>query len=122
MHGADGDFGTKQVGRSHLHAGRTKRQGGRDAVRVRDAAGGDDRRLHGFHDLWHEGERANLGVQILRQEHAPMAARLEPLRDDRIDPVRFEPACLVNGGRRGEDLRNPRLRTRASNSAEGKPK
>ena len=36
-----------------------------------------------------------------------MAARLVPLRDDRIDPACFGPPRLVHGGRRGEDFRAP---------------
>ena len=76
MHGAGSGFGAQQIGRSDLHAGRTQRQGGRDPFRVGDAAGGEDRNLHGFYDLGHQGEGADLGGQVFRQKHPPMAARL----------------------------------------------
>jgi len=50
-----------------------------------------------------------------------MAACLEPLRDDRVDPMRLEPARLVDSRCRRQDLRTPTA-TFDSNSAEGKPK
>ncbi len=36
-----------------------------------------------------------------------MPAGLESLRDDRVGAMRFEPACLFNGGGGGQHLRTP---------------
>ena len=54
------------------------------------------------------GSSANvpmLSAEVIRQEMAAMTAGLQPLRDDRIGAVRFEPLRLLDRGRGGEDLR-----------------
>ena len=57
---------------------------------------------------------ADLRGQVVGQEHAAVTARLEALRDDRVDAVRFEPARLVDRRRGREHVRAPIALTRAS--------
>ena len=121
VHGAGRGFRAEQVGCSNLDAGGAKGHRRRDAFRVRDAAGGDHRERDRLHDLRDQRERSDLGAQVVRQEHAAVPAGLEPLGDDRIDAVRFEPPRFVDGGRRRE-IFEPPARTRASSSADGRPK
>ena len=54
-------------------------------------------------DLRHQRERAHLPRQIVRQEDAAMAARLDALRDDRVDAARLQPARLLDRRRRRHD-------------------
>ena len=72
---------------------------------VGDAAGGDHRHGDGVDDLRHERERADLRLDAVGEEHAAVAAGLEALGDDRVAAALLEPDRLVDGGRRGDDLR-----------------
>jgi len=49
-------------------------------------------------NIWHQCKRADLGGEIIRQEHTAMSTRFEALRDDGIDCVCFKPDCFFNGG------------------------
>ncbi len=75
MQPGGGGLGAQHVSGPNLHASCAQRHGDSDAFRVRDAAGGDDRYFHRLHDLRDQRERADLGVEILRQEDAAMATR-----------------------------------------------
>ena len=106
MHGAGRGFRAEQIGRSNLDAGGAQGHRRRDALRVRDAAGGDDRERDRLHNLRQQRKRSDLSAQVVRQEHAAVSARFETLRDDRVDTVPFEPPRLVDGGCRRENLRS----------------
>ena len=88
---------TPQISGADLHAGSPKCEGSRDAARVGDGAGGDDRHFHRIDDLRNEREGAGLGGDVIAQEDAAVAARLIALRDDGVDATRLEPACLGSG-------------------------
>ena len=90
-------FRAPEIGRADLHAGGAERERCRDAARVGDGAGGDDRHLHGIDDLRHQRESAGLRGDVVGQEHAAMAAGLVALRDDRVDAALFEPARFGDG-------------------------
>ena len=59
----------------------------------------------GVDDLRHQRERADLRLDAVVEEHAAVAAGLGALGDDRVAAVPVEPDRLVDGGRRGDDLR-----------------
>ena len=111
--------GAPQIGRADLHAGRAQRQGGGDAARVADAAGGDHRHPHRVDDLRDQREGADLRRDVVGQEHAAMPAGLGALRDDRVGAVRFEPARLRHRRGRAETSQPAALR-RASRRRAGR--
>ena len=90
---AAGKFGfrAKQIGSSDLHGGSAEREGRHDATRVGNAASSDDRYLHRIDDLRHERHRADLGCDIVGQEHAAVAACLVALRDDGVAAFGLQP-------------------------------
>ena len=79
-------------GRADLHRVGAERECGLDAPSVRDAAGGDNRHLHGIAHLRQQREKSRLPIRVARQEHGAMAARFLALCDHRISAMRFEPA------------------------------
>jgi hypothetical protein len=96
VHGAGRRFRTQQIRGTDLHAGCAKRERGRHALRIGNAAGRNDWHLHCPHDLRQQRERADLRREVVGEENAPMPAGFETLRDDRIDAARFEPACFFD--------------------------
>ena len=104
---AGAGLGAQQIGGADLHAGGAQSQGGGHPLRVGYAAGGDHRDLHRLDDLRQQGKGADLGAQILREEHAAMAPRFQTLGDDGIDATLLKPERLFNGGGRRQDLGAP---------------
>ena len=82
---------TAQKGGAHLHGGGAQLQSGAHARGVGDAAGGDHRHLQGRHQLWHQGEGAELLGQIVAQEVAAVAAGLQPLSDHGVRAMLLKP-------------------------------
>jgi hypothetical protein len=103
MHTRRCRFRTQQVGGPDLNRRGAERERGRHAGGVGDPAGGNHRNAHGMDDLRNERKRADLTRQILRQKHPAVSARLETLRNDRVDAPRFKPPRFVDGRGRGED-------------------
>ena len=114
-------FGTRQVGSTHLHARGAERQSRGDTFRVGDAAGRNHRHTHRLHHLPDQCHGAELRQQVVGQKHAPMPARLEPLRNHRIGAVRLEVSRFFDGRCRRETF-DPQLFTRVSSSCDGNPK
>jgi hypothetical protein len=104
---AGGGLGRQQVGGAHLHARRAQRHGRGHAVGIGNAAGRDHRYLQRAHQLRQQREGAELLREVVRQEVAAMPARLEPLRDDGVGAVRFEPQRFFHRGGRGQHLGAP---------------
>ncbi len=78
-----------------MHRRGAEGEGGDDAARIGDAAGGDDRDLHCIDDLRQQGEETGLVREVIGEEDAAMAAGLVALRDDRVGAVILEPAGLI---------------------------
>jgi hypothetical protein len=58
--GATIRFGTKKIGRSHLHPRSAEREGGGDAAPVGDTTCRNNRQVHSVDQLGNEGHGANL--------------------------------------------------------------
>ena len=82
---------------------RAQGQRGRDAARVGDATGRDDRDRHRVDHLRHQRHGAELGVEPVGQEHPAVPAGLDALRDDHVAAVVGQPAGLGHGRRRRHD-------------------
>lgn len=90
-----GEEGGAQLGR--VGAGR---EDGGDLATAHDAAGGDDRDVHGLADLREERQQSEAGAVVLGRVAvgALVAAGLHALRDDRVRPGRLDRAGLLRGG------------------------
>lgn len=88
--------------RSHLDCARPHSKGGSDALSIHDTSCSDDRQLHCRHYLWQKGKGALLQAEILTQEVAAMATRLQPLGDDGIGSVVSKPLCFCHRGGAGK--------------------
>ena len=73
-------------------------------------------------DLRHQRERADLRRQVVGQEHAAMAARLDALRDDRVDAAAPRASALRRPSSPTTAPSRPTRVTRASSSGAGRPK
>ena len=77
---------------------RTKRSKHRgNAAGIGDAARGDHRHGDGVDDLRNQREGADLGGDIIGEEHAAVAAGLSALGDDRVAAVCFQPPSFIDG-------------------------
>jgi hypothetical protein len=103
--------------RADLHRGGAERQGGDDATRIGDAAGGDDRHLDCVDDL-RDQAKVPAGGDVVGQEHAAMVPA-SCLRDDGIAAALGQPLRLRRRGRTrslatgGADARQQRRRGQA---------
>ena len=61
-----------------LHTGRTQRHGRRDALGIGDFAGSNNGHPDRLNHLRRQGERADLGAEVLGQKQSPMPAASRP--------------------------------------------
>ena len=109
-----------QIGRADLHRAGAQREGRRDAAPVGDGAGGDHWHAHRVHHLRQQGIQARLGMDVIGQEHAAMAAGLGSLGDDGVHAARVQPARFRDRGGRGQDHGAAALRAPAGPRAAGR--
>ena len=112
MYRAGGRFGTEEIGRPDLHPRGTESHRGGDTIRVGDTACGNNRHLHGTHDLRQQCHRSRLRDEIIGQENTAVPSGFKTLRDDGVNPMRFEPARLFYSGGRGNYFCAPRPHAR----------
>ena len=94
MRVADRGFGAMKIGGAELHRACAEHEGRGNAAPVGDPAGGDHRHRHRIGDLRQQREQAHRFGRIGAEEAAGMAARLEALRDDRIDAALLRASAL----------------------------
>ncbi len=88
--------------RSHLYGARPQSKGGSDALSIDYASCSDDRDRYCRHYLWQKGKGALLQAEILTQEVAAMATRLQSLGDDGIGSVVSKPLRFCHRGGAGK--------------------
>src|SRR5687767_9988484 len=104
QYGAGARFRAEKIGRADLYAGSAQRHCRGYSIGVGDAARSDDGDIHGSYDLRHKRQRPGLRGKVEFEEAAAVSAGFQALGNDRIDALRFQPACLFDGGGRGDDL------------------
>ncbi|MNH07984.1 hypothetical protein D3C79_673880 [compost metagenome] len=81
----------EQVGRADLHGAGTQGQCCNQAAVVSDAASGDHRQVNRIGNLWHQGEGADLAVDVFAEEHAAMATGFKAHGNDRVATLGLQP-------------------------------
>ena len=104
VHGVGAGLGGGEERRAELGRARARGERGGDLAAAHDAAGRDDRDLHGLADLRDQREQPDAGTVGLRivAVGALVAARLHALHDHRVGARPLRGLRLVGGGRRDQ--------------------
>lgn len=91
MHSTCPCLRAKQVCRTYLNTGSPQVERSANPVGIRNPARSNHRNANSTNNLRQQGKGANLGRQVTRKKHSPMATRLKALRNDGIHPLPLQP-------------------------------